>query len=736
MMALQGVLMWVVNQRFTTQLYKEANQRLNTARAIFNRSGEIRAHNKLLQYRTVANEPRNKALATAAAEREMRATIKNSLRDLAAETGADFATYSASKGTILATYSRQLYPGQEDFASAGLLASIREASKGEPRVDTLRLGEKLFDVVSIPVEVSDSVVGVFTFGDEIGEGVANLLKELSHSEIVFLADGRVAASSFKDPELYPRFAELHKRNASARSEGILEARLRGDHYLYLTGNFPSRLGDETLGYVLLSSFEADLRDLEQTQRLLVGAGLITMILGTVGIWMIVRKLAAPLRELRQGAEAVGRGDFTREVKITSRDEYGQLAVSFNNMIANVRASHADLERTVETLKNTQAQLVQREKLSAIGEFVAGVTHELNNPLGAVIGFAELLKLTSTDEGQRKYLDNIVAGALRCRKIVQNLLSFARQHTPERRVASLNELVEATLSFMQYELHTSNILVEKNLASDLPAVVVDSHQIQQVLLNIVNNARQAMEAREGGVLKVVSEYYQGNARVIFTDNGPGISAENLKKIFNPFFTTKEVGKGTGLGLSVSYGIIQEHQGSIHVESELGAYTSFIIELPGAPIALPRETGLSADIPAGARAGNEGRGKRLLIVDDEEALLSMVSEALKLRGYNIETARDGEKALQVVAQMRPDLILCDWKMPGLSGRQMYERLRREFPELSQRVLFMTGDIVNEHTQEFLAEHNVQCLNKPFSLVELREIVGRMVSSSVPSGTKTKA
>ena len=276
----------------------------------------------------------------------------------------------------------------------------------------------------------------------------------------------------------------------------------------------------------------------------------------------MRRVTQPLRQLRDSAEAVGRGDYTRRVEVKSSDECGELAGVFNQMTENIQASRRELEKAVETLKATQHQLIQSEKLSGIGEFVAGVAHELNNPLTSVMGFAELLQQSDLPEQQRRYLDVIFKSAKRCQKIVQSLLSFARRHAPERKVVCLNETVESAVEILQYQMRTSNIEVLTQLDANLPLTEIDPHQMQQVFLNIINNARQAMEGQPvKGRLRDTTETKDGRVRNIFKDNGPGNAAENLKNILNPFFTTKEVGKGTGLGLSLCYGIVSEHGGTI-------------------------------------------------------------------------------------------------------------------------------------------------------------------------------
>jgi two-component system NtrC family sensor kinase len=240
-------------------------------------------------------------------------------------------------------------------------------------------------------------------------------------------------------------------------------------------------------------------------------------------------------------------------------------------------------------KNLQEQLIQSEKMAAVGQLISGVTHEINNPLTVVMGYAEvLLSEPNLDKGARKALQAIYDESNRCKKVVQNLLSFARKHSPDREYAYINEVLERTLSLKEYDLRKNKVEVIKNLEMKLPALMVDPNQIQQVFLNLINNAEQAMAENEGKrQLVIESRIKNGENRInpgcevieiSFSDSGPGISSKNLKKIFDPFFTTKPVGKGTGLGLSVSYGIIKEHGGEIYALSEEGNGATFIIELP--------------------------------------------------------------------------------------------------------------------------------------------------------------
>jgi two-component system NtrC family sensor kinase len=441
------------------------------------------------------------------------------------------------------------------------------------------------------------------------------------------------------------------------------------------------------------------------------------------VWYFVRRFIHPLSELRDHAEAVGRGDFSRRMPRLANDECGDLAEAFNRMTANLETSRTELEKAVEILKATQTQLIQSEKLSAVGQFVAGVAHELNNPLTAVIGFSDLLVHTTDDPAIRPHLDRIAKSAQRCHKIVQNLLSFARQHPPERDLVALNAAIDDVLEIMTYDLRTSNIEVARSLAEGLPPIMADRHQLQQVFINIISNARQAIQAvRTDGKITVRTRRAGAQVRIEVADNGPGIRAEHLPRIFDPFFTTKAVGKGTGLGLSLSYGIVQEHGGTITAASELGQGAAFVIELPIAP-----QPGKAEGAQSGADEPEPpaGRGQRVLVVDDEEWILDLTAELLRRDGYEVRTVPSAEKAVAALGEGKFDVIACDWKMPGMSGIQFYEHLLATDPAVASRVFFMTGDVVSDRLQEFLRRHGRACVTKPFSIKDFKRAVASFLS-----------
>lgn len=723
-----GVEAWLVTAQFKTQLEEGTRRTLGTAEAVFHNSLEIRARNLILRYQNIVNEPRFKAVAQLGEPKTMTAQLSELLEEMGGD--VEVMLFTTDQGTLLAGARRDPSMTLDEFESASSM-SIREALKGQAVSDTIAVGDHLFSVVSAPVVITGTPMGALTIGVRIDETAASELKSLTRSEIVFVAKGHVVASTVRDPEMDPGMMNLFAHLISTQQQpvaGRIEELIspRGERFLCLAGLFGSNQKDQHLGYLLLSSIQAELLALEATQRTLWGLSAFGILVSSIVIAVLIRRITSPLRELRGSAEAVGRGDFSKRVEVHSRDEYGELAGVFNHMMERLDFSRSQTKKALQTLKNTQAQLVQREKLSAIGEFVAGVAHELNNPLTSVIGFSEMLQESPISEQQRKFVNRIIGSADRCHRIVQNLLSFARQHPPERKLVVINKLIEAAVEILSYELRTGNVEVVMDLIPDMPRILVDPHQMQQVFLNLINNARQAIEHHRGsGTIHISSSVANGRVVIAFRDDGPGIEQENLARVFDPFFTTKPVGVGTGLGLSLSYGIIREHGGSIAVKSRPGEGAEFVIELP--MVSLEGEGVVEATpAPRVAFARAEGKGKRALVIDDEEPILELLSEALSRQGFLVNTAREGESALKEFQSAHYDLVFCDWKIPGLSGPLIFERLCKIDPETSQRFVFMTGDLLNPKAEQLLRDQGTPYLLKPFSMDELFSTIQKLLTS----------
>jgi len=395
----------------------------------------------------------------------------------------------------------------------------------------------------------------------------------------------------------------------------------------------------------------------------------------------------------------------------SRISYeGRLAILVNFIDITER------RRLEEERERLRERLAQSEKLASIGQLVAGVAHELNNPLTVVTGYAELAVRRTQDEALRSQLRQILESAQRAASIVQNLLSFARKRPLEKRVLNLRELLEKVIKLRAYELRTSNIEVVRRYYKKPIFVSGDPIQLQQVFINLIANAEQAMySAHGGGRLTLRTEVKDDQALVHVQDDGPGMPKEVQRRIFEPFFTTKGVGEGTGLGLSVAYGIVREHGGDIWVESEPGKGATFTVSLPLAGPEEVREEERTEAVP-------EGRLK-VLVVDDEPGIRGFIREYFSFVGYEVHEAGEGKEALKLLRKGDYDVIFSDIKMPGMDGKEFFAWVKEHRPELIPKIVFITGDVARSDTQDFIRTSGVMCLNKPFGIGDLNEILRKL-------------
>ncbi len=383
-------------------------------------------------------------------------------------------------------------------------------------------------------------------------------------------------------------------------------------------------------------------------------------------------------------------------------------------------------RDVTETKEAAAMLQQTEKLSSIGEIVAGVAHELNNPLAGVLGFSQLLAQKDPEGKFRRDIERIVECADRCQKIVQNLLSFARPARPEKKPLGLNGILEKTLDLLGPSLRNEGIEVVKEIEPDLPYVLADFHQMQQVLTNLITNAQQAMATGgKPGRLFLGTCVRDGRVVMEVKDNGPGIPPEVLPRIFDPFFSTKKQGRGTGLGLSVSYGIVREHGGELRVSTRIGEGTTFSTLLP-----IHRAPGTEASSERPVPGLGPG-GREILVVDDEEIIVELYLQLLRALGHSIDTASTGVEALRKIEARDYDLIITDIKMPKMSGIQLYEKAVALKPSLQRRFIFITGDMNSLTSQQITTVTDNPCLLKPVNIEKIESTIRQVLSGQPPAG-----
>jgi two-component system NtrC family sensor kinase len=371
--------------------------------------------------------------------------------------------------------------------------------------------------------------------------------------------------------------------------------------------------------------------------------------------------------------------------------------------------YEETRQAYENLRRTQEQLLHSEKLAAVGQLISGVAHELNNPLTAILGYSQLL----TSSGQvgplaLGYAEKLYKQAQRTHRIVQNLLSFARQHKPERVPVQVNAILEDTLALRDYDLRMSQIRVHLDLASDIPEAPADPHQLQQVFLNLINNAVDAiLEKGAEGDLWVRTGVEGRQLFIEFTDSGPGV--KDSSRVFDPFYTTKPVGKGTGLGLSICYGIITEHGGTVRVKNRPPRGASFRVELPLHRMRVKRPAA-GGDKPA-ARSG------RILVVDGNESVLESVASVLRSSEYRVETAKSLADARKLFASDAFDLVIADWQLAAHeNGRNALDVPDSGTPGLGPRILWICSVIPDKEGKPASATPGAGILQKPFQAADL--------------------
>jgi len=426
----------------------------------------------------------------------------------------------------------------------------------------------------------------------------------------------------------------------------------------------------------------------------------------------------------QAMRADGEG-FPAELTMT------ELQIGGRRLFTAFMRDLTEAKRLEREMALQRERLHQSQKLGALGSLLAGVAHELNNPLSIVVAQAMLLEETAKDERALERGRRIRTAAERCAKIVKSFLAMARQRKPQRIAVDVARVVEDVLSLVGYGLRSAGVEVETRIPADLPPVWADPDQLNQVLTNLAVNAQQAMIDRPGPrrlAIAAESDESGGFLSISVTDSGPGVPLEIRDRVFEPFYTTKPVGYGTGVGLSVCHGIVDSYGGSITLDDAPGGGARFIVRLPfGEPVA-----GEAADEDAAVAPPAR---RRMLVVDDEPDIAATLAEILEAQGHAVHTADNGLAALSlIVGGADYDLVLSDLRMPGMDGPELYRRLAAERPALARRMVIVTGDTLNASARVFLQESGLPRLEKPFGPVEVRRIVAQALEPVQPSGEKT--
>jgi two-component system NtrC family sensor kinase len=407
----------------------------------------------------------------------------------------------------------------------------------------------------------------------------------------------------------------------------------------------------------------------------------------------------------------------------------------------------EIYRDLTAQRVFQSKLVQTEKLAELGQMVTGIAHELSNPLTTIVGYAQRLLTRRDAAGESQEARQIFQEAERASAILRQLLLSARESRPERRRVALNQVVSRSLELQRFNLAADNMHLQLDLDPVLPFVQGNAGQLQQVLVNLIGNARHAIEEQgTGGTIRVKTQRI-GERRVLLevSDDGPGIPQELQSRIFDPFFTTKPAGVGTGLGLAIVAGIVREHGGRLHLSSNPGEGAVFSIELPAiahVDQALPATGGMPSAGPTGKVSAPSAletphgqgvlapwRGERVLVLEDEPTVARLIADVLEDEGLRVDVLLNGRDALERVAQEDYALGICDMKMPGLDGEHFYRALATAHNPLCDRFLFVTGDVLAAHTRDFLERNQLPHVAKPFRVEELTQKIRSVLEANSP-------
>jgi signal transduction histidine kinase/FixJ family two-component response regulator len=473
-------------------------------------------------------------------------------------------------------------------------------------------------------------------------------------------------------------------------------------------------------YVLSISKTAAFANIDRTLARNLGALALVVLLGLAGAWGIgelfvvkrVRRIVGTTRRLASG-------DLAARTGLSYGGELGELAGAVDDMAVRLETRDAEAARAQAEILRQREALYQAEKVAGMGSLLAGVAHELNNPLSVVLGRAQLLRQLAGPGPMAPHVEKIEHAAERCARIVRNFLALARRGAPERQLTQINAVIGDAVELIGYSLRCDNVEVTLELAPDLPMLWADVHQLQQMVINLVTNAHHALrEAPLPRRLTLATRHDAGLVTIEIADTGPGIAPELQARIFDPFFTTKPVGEGTGLGLPLCQGIVESHNGTIRFESAPGAGARFIVTLPiGAP-----QVSRVPDGPPGPVV----RCKRVLIVDDEPDVAETLTDLLRLDGHIVESAGTGLAALERLAGTDYDLVLSDMRMPDLTGAGLYREVERLRPELLSRFVFLTGDTLSAGTAAFLEGTGAPTIMKPFDVADVRRVIQRLLGA----------
>jgi signal transduction histidine kinase/ActR/RegA family two-component response regulator len=714
-------------QSINTRSLDRAAQDLQTARAAFEELTATRAEYASAQAALVTALPVFRAHMTDPRLASDVATLEAMGEEYRRQLKADFIIVTEHTGRWT---SQSGWPGRGEQA-ARVRARIAQALAGAAERDIIVAGERLYLIVAEPARFADEVLGTLTLGFLLDDAVARRLASVAQSHVNLVVDGRLYASSLTGADRAGVVQLLRDGDLDAGGSPAIERLGEGE---YVVESFPLLpRGDAAAGrLILLHDLKPTAQFVGEVRSRLLTEGLVVFAVAVGAGIIFSRRISRPLQDLADAARDIAAGNWTRRVSPGGAAETTMMADAFNDMTSSLRQSH-------EEVRKRDDQLRQAQKMEAIGRLAGGVAHDFNNLLTAIRGYSELvLESLEPDDRRREDVLEITAATDRAAALTRQLLAFSRRQLVTPRVIGLGTVV-AGMEQMLRRLIGEHIELTSTLPVDAWRIRADSGQMEQVIMNLVVNARDAMP--DGGKVHVEL------ANVVFTepsvtagllvssgsyvrlsvsDNGSGMDQETASRIFEPFFTTKDADRGTGLGLATVYGIVEQAGGVIQVRTEPGAGTTFQVFLPRTFDQDPAD----AVLPPTRPTSPLHESVTVLLVEDDERVRTLLVNRIGKAGYTVIEAGGGEEALAVARGHEGPihLLLTDVVMPRLNGRELAEQLTRERPEV--RVLFMSGysdDAILRQGIETATSHFIQ---KPFSIDALTVKLQETLRSGCPS------
>ncbi|MDL5050296.1 ATP-binding protein [Oscillatoria amoena NRMC-F 0135] len=404
------------------------------------------------------------------------------------------------------------------------------------------------------------------------------------------------------------------------------------------------------------------------------------------------------------------------------------------VFAEMVALSATIQLHMRNQSKLQEQIIQSEKMASLGRAIAGIAHEINNPLTAILGHASLLKLRNqqSDPATLQSIEAIYRETIRTADLVKGLLAFARKESPKRQVTGVNELVHAVAGLKKYQLQVQNTELQLDLENISYPVEICPQQIQQVLINLITNAEQAIPKTHRRGRVVVSVRRSGHKVLIrVSDNGSGIPEGSRKYIFDPFYTTKDPGQGTGLGLSLATTLMENNGGNLLLEKTSSEGTTFLIELPlcaaNGALEMALEKATPDIIPE-----QESARISVLIVDDEPQVIQTLGDYMDMEGYTVSMVKSAYAALDIMQTVTFDVVISDVRMPGMDGMEFYQKTIELFPSYRGRFIFMSGDLMRENVMTRIREFECPCIEKPFLLQDMVKLISSVINPRAVAAT----